>query len=65
MTKDLIKDYIENSEVCMAEYLASKEVPQGITFEEAFNIYINCMKQVEGDGFFVKRAGEIGEMIAL
>ena len=54
MTKELIKDYIENSEVCMAEYLASKEVPQGITFEDAFNTYINCMKQVEGDKFFVK-----------
>lgn len=65
MIKDLIRDNIENSEVCMAEYLASKEVPQGLTFEEAFNIYINCMKQVEGDRFFVKRAGEIGEMIAL
>ena len=55
MTKELIKDYIENSEVCMAEYLASKEVPQGITFEDAFNTYINCMKQVEGDKFFVKK----------
>lgn len=65
MIKDLIRDNIGNSEVCMAEYLASKEVPQGLTFEEAFNIYINCMKQVEGDRFFVKRAGEIGEMIAL
>lgn len=65
MVKEMIKDYIENSEVCMAEYLASKEVPQGITFEEAFYIYIKCMKQVEGDKFFVKRAGEIGEMMEL
>lgn len=62
ITKELIKDYIENSEVCMAEYFASKEVPQGLTFEDAFNIYIICMKQVEGDKFFVEKEGE---MIAL
>lgn len=62
MTKDLIKDYIENSEVCMAEYLASKEVPQGITFEETFNIYVKCMKQVEGDKFFVEKEGEMKEL---
>ena len=62
MAKDLIKDYIENSEVCMAEYLASEEVPQGMTFEEVFNIYINCMKQVEGDKFFVDKDGEMIEL---
>ena len=62
MAKDLIKDYIENSEVCMAEYLASEEVPQGMTFEEVFNIYINCMKQVEGDKFFVEKEGEMIEL---
>lgn len=62
MTKKLTKDYIANSEVCMAEYLASKEVPQGFTFEEVFNIYINCMKQVEGDKFFVEKEGEMIEL---
>ena len=62
MLKDLIKDYIENSEVCMAEYLASEEVPQGMTFEKAFYTYINCMKQVEGDKFFVKKEGEMIEL---
>lgn len=62
MAKNLIKDYIENSEVCMAEYLASEEVPQGMTFEEVFNIYINCMKQVEGDKFFVEKEGEMIEL---
>ncbi len=62
MAKDLIKDYIENSEVCMAEYLASEKVPQGMTFEEAFNIYISCMKQVEGDKFFVEKEGEMIEL---
>ena len=46
----------------MAEYLASKEVPQGMTFEEVFNIYINCMKQVEGDKFFVEKEGEMIEL---
>ena len=62
MAKNLIKDYIENSEVCMAEYLASKEVPQGMTFEEVFNTYINCMKEVEGDKFFVEKEGEMIEL---
>ena len=62
MIKDLIKDYIENSEVCMAEYLASEEVPQGMTFEDAFNTYINCMKEVEGDKFFVEKEGEMIEL---
>ena len=62
MLKDLIKDYIENSEVCMEEYHKSKEVPKGIKFEDAFNTYINCMKQVEGDKFFVKKEGEIIEL---
>ena len=62
MEKNLIKDYIENSEVCMAEYLALKEVPQGMTFEDAFNTYINCMKEVEGDKFFVEKEGEMIEL---
>ena len=62
MAKELIKDYYANSEVCMAEYLASEEVPQGMTFEDAFNTYINCMKEVEGDKFFVEKEGEMIEL---
>jgi hypothetical protein len=60
--KELIKDYLENSEVCMAEYLASKEVPQGITFEDATAIYISCMKQINRDKFFVEKEGEMIEL---
>ena len=33
-----------------------------MTFEEVFNIYINCMKQVEGDKFFVEKEGEMIEL---
>ena len=62
MLKGLIKDYTENSEVCTAEDLASKEVPQGMTFEDAFNTYISCMKEVEGDKFFVEKEGEMIEL---
>ena len=62
MTKGLIKDYIDNREVCMAEYLASKEVPKGMTFEDAFNTYISCMKEVERDKFFVEKEGEMIEL---
>ncbi len=46
----------------MAEYLASEEVPQCMTFEDAFNTYISCMKEVEGDKFFVEKEGEMIEL---
>ena len=31
-------------------------------FEDAFNTYISCMKEVEGDKFFVEKEGEMIEL---
>ena len=55
MLNELIKEYTTDSEVCMGEFLAYKKVPQGMTFEQAFEMYIKCMNMVEGDEFFVKQ----------
>lgn len=51
----LIKKYADESQVCMAEFLASEPVPAGMSFEKAFNVYVECMKQVEGDSFFTMK----------
>jgi len=59
IVNSLIKDYIKNSDVVMAEYLASKKVPHGLTFEDAFEIYIELMKQANGDEFYTIKEGEI------
>ena len=47
----IIDKYYKESEVCMAEFLA-QEFPKGLTYEEAFEVYILCMKTVEGDKFY-------------
>ena len=57
-TKKIIDEYINESEVVMGEFLAQKEVPQGMTFEEAFETYIECMEQANGDRFFAIKEGE-------
>lgn len=54
---ELLSTY-EDSEVCMAETLASEVVPVGTTYEEAFEIYIEAMKRVEGDSFYTIKDGE-------
>jgi hypothetical protein len=41
----------------MAEFLAS-EFPKGLSFEEAFETYILCMKMVEGDEFYAIKEGK-------
>ena len=43
--------------VCMAEFLAS-EFPKGLSYEEAFQVYVECMKTVEGDEFYTIKEGE-------
>lgn len=58
IVNNLINDYEENSDVVMAEYLSSKKVPHGLTFEDAFEIYIDLMKRVEGDEFYTIKEGE-------
>ena len=45
------KEYLQDSEVCMGELLAQKKA-DGLTIEEAFLLYIECMKRAEGDRFF-------------
>lgn len=54
---ELLNTY-KDSEVCMAETLASEIVPAGTTYEEAFEIYIETMKRVEGDSFYTIKDGE-------
>lgn len=67
--KDIVKEtaqkiidkYYAESEVCMAEFLAS-EFPKGLSFEEAFEIYILCMKMVEGDKFYTVKENKTIEL---
>ena len=55
---ELLSTYAKDSEVCMAETLASEVVPAGTTYEEAFEIYIETMKRVEGDSFYTIKDGK-------
>lgn len=59
---DIIKTYITDSDVCMAETLAFEKVPSGMTYEEAFKAYIKAMKEVEKDRFFTVKDGETIEL---
>lgn len=52
----------EYSVVCLAEYLASAPVAPGMTYEQAFNLYIKAMKEVEGDRFYTVKEGETIEL---
>ena len=56
--KKLIDKYYKESTVCMAEFLA-QEYPRNLSFEEAFEVYIACMKAIEGDKFFVIKEDEV------
>lgn len=58
----LIKEYIKDSEVVMGEFLADKKVPNGISFEQAFEIYIACMQCVNGDRFYAIKEGKKVEL---
>lgn len=58
----LIDDYETNSEVCLTEYLASEPVAPGLTYEQAFELYIKAMKKVEGDKFFTIKENETIEL---
>ena len=61
--KRLLKLYRNDSEVCMAEFLAS-EFPKNLSFAEAFEVYVTCMQIVEGDKFYWgdKEKGELTEI---
>lgn len=49
--------YIEKSEVCMVEMLASTKAG-GMSIEDAFYMYIALMEWAEGDEFYIKRFEE-------
>lgn len=54
-----IKDtYITESEVCMAELLADLTIPAGVSFEDAFELYVALMKWSDGDEFYVVKEDE-------
>lgn len=51
ITEETIKkDYVE-SEVCMGELLAS-EPADGMTIEEAFEMYVRLMNYANGDEYY-------------
>ena len=63
MKDKLIKKYLEESEVCMSEFLACEKVPVGMTFEEAFLTYMQCMHEVDGDNFYVIKENELIDLV--
>ena len=58
ISEKLIEEYNNDCDECISEFLASKEVPQGISFEEAFKTYIECMNKIESEEFFCVKEGE-------
>ena len=58
-----LKDkYLDESEVCMAEMLADEKVPSGMTFEEAFKMYVSLLGWSDGDKFYVVKENETIEL---
>lgn len=47
-----LKEEYGKSDVCIAELLADLEVPEGMTYEEAFGIYVKMLSEIEGDAFY-------------
>lgn len=54
----LTESYINNSEIVMGEYLAFEKA-NGLTFEEAYHIYIALMKRAYGNQFYVIKEDEV------
>ena len=52
-----IKENYHTSNVCMGETLAATPA-EGLSVEEAFELYIRCMQWAEGDKFFVEKLDE-------
>lgn len=59
--EDVMREY-DRSEVCMGETLGSMSA-NGLTIEEAFELYIKAMNHAEGDKFY--RTDNGGETINL
>ena len=61
LVNDIIDIYADN-DLCMAEILADETVPDGLTYEEAFEVYIEAMKRADGDEFYTIKEGEKYEL---
>ena len=61
LVNDIIDIYADN-DLCMAEILAGETVPACVTYEEAFEVYIEAMKRVNGDEFYTIKEGERHEL---
>ena len=59
----LVKKYMEQDNCCF-DFLASEKVPSGLTYEEAFEIYVGMMQMVEADRFIhIRGIDDISEYI--
>ena len=59
----LVKKYMEQDNCCF-DFLASEKVPSGLTYEEAFEIYVGMMQMVEADRFIhIRGTDDISEYI--
>lgn len=59
----LVKKYMEQDNCCF-DFLANEKVPSGLTYEEAFEIYIGMMQMVEADRFIhIRGNDDISEYI--
>jgi hypothetical protein len=55
---ELKKDFVENSDVCMSEYLASISA-DGLTLEQAFEAYIHLRRWADKDNFYCEVEGQM------
>ena len=60
---EIIRKFREDSEVCMAEFLTSENVPANLTFEEAFFVYMSCMNKIEGDNFYTVKENILYDLL--
>lgn len=57
MTLEKVIEEYDYDDICIYDLLAS--IPaDGLTLEEAFELYISAMKKIEGDQFFRIAEGE-------
>lgn len=47
-----ILDIYNKEDICIADLLANIEVPKRISYEQAFEIYIQLLKMIEKDNFY-------------
>lgn len=53
-----IRDEFWDEDVSMSDFLATTEVPAGMTFEDAFEVYIKARKWADHDHFYIHRGDE-------